>query len=87
MQAVAEQSQQPDALESIVCSSIARVAGVVIADVGAPIAWLDSLQRIEVVIDLEDALSIEIADDEAERFTTAKDLMDLCAAKVAAVTV
>lgn len=37
----------------------------------------DSLNRVQIVMELEDAFGIEISDDDAEKFNTVKDTVDL----------
>lgn len=44
----------------------------------------DSLHRIEIIMDLEEAFGIEISDDEAEAVVTVQDALDLVMKKAAA---
>ncbi len=37
----------------------------------------DSLNRVQIVMELEDAFNIEISDDDAEKFTTVQQTVDI----------
>jgi len=44
--------------------------------------YLDSLERVEMLFEIETAFSISISDDEAREFKTVKDIIDSIQSKV-----
>jgi len=45
--------------------------------------YLDSLERVEMLFEIESTFAIKVADEEAQAFTTVRDIIDLVAARTA----
>jgi len=74
-------------IEDIVVTELARSCGLAKSEIDKD-SWLaefgiDSVRRIEIVMSLEDTLSISIDDEDLERVLKVSDIIDLAEEKIA----